>query len=220
MKLLNSEIPLYSTFKIESKNYRPLVMAQLMDLPENSIIILDEAYTWIESRTSSKYTNIFASYLGYQLRKTNRYIFILCIDLSSIDIRLRNSWDYFIHALPRKDLKKSDFKYKFFNKMSHKKKTLRISFKQMSEIFNYYNTFEIIEAPNKERIKFELIKTDPKKFEYYARNIVLPKIINNIKQYSKITKNVIKYCLITNGYPQIWADIIFVIISANELKKK
>ncbi len=57
----NREI--WSNYKVNSKNYRKLDVVDLLDLPDNIILLMDEAYAWIESRVSSSTLNEYLSSL-------------------------------------------------------------------------------------------------------------------------------------------------------------
>ena len=64
----------YSNFRLNLDNYHSLRLIDMLRLPDNINVLLDEGYTWLESRTSTKYINLFMSYIVFQLRKTNRNI--------------------------------------------------------------------------------------------------------------------------------------------------
>ena len=95
----------------------------MLDLPKGINVALDEGYTLLEARTSAKYINLFLSYMVFQLRKTERNIFVTCQEVSSIDIRYRRQWDYYVQCsrvFDDIDSNLWDFKYKIFDKKKEK----------------------------------------------------------------------------------------------------
>ncbi len=60
----------------------------------------------------AKYTNLFLSYIVFQLRKTKRNIFVTVQEVSSIDIRYRRQWDYYLEFLIECDISRLRELYK------------------------------------------------------------------------------------------------------------
>jgi len=62
------------------------------------LILLDEAYVYLESRTSMRQSNRLMSYVLFQSRKKNVSIYLTVQLASSVDVRFRSLADYVITA--------------------------------------------------------------------------------------------------------------------------
>lgn len=209
------EKPCHSSFEIKLPNYVPLKLIDLLTIPNNINLIIDEAYAWIESRTSMKYINIFASHINFQLRKTNRDIYISCQDFSTIDKRFRENYDYKVMCSRIKGnsdiIEKYDFQYIIKQKRPKRKFGFILPYEKAKNYFKFFDTNEIIEIPAKSKIEFELLKTEP---EQFLRKAIF--IRNQIqKKYSSLnkftSKNEIKMMLLSLNLTDSWSDIIFIL---------
>jgi len=54
MANFDKKVPIYSNYPIYVDNYRELTMNELLNPSGPGVVILDEAYLYIESRTSGK----------------------------------------------------------------------------------------------------------------------------------------------------------------------
>lgn len=184
----------------------------MLNLPENINLLLDEGYTWLESRTSAKYINLFMSYIVFQLRKTDRNIFVTAQEISSIDIRYRKQWDYCVKCKRLYDSNKPfnewDFIYKIFDKRKNSCCNWRLKFDDAKKYFNLYNTNEIVPVSAKSRIEYELLKTEPSQLSMKALSIaklVKPKLRN-------ITQESVKFALMVLGFDNVWANSVYLIL--------
>src|SRR4030043_860537 len=91
---VNSGRPIYANYEIRHKKYRALTPELLMD-PDlhGAVICLDEAYAWLESRTSGKDINRYMSYILFQGRKKDIDFYMSEQLLSSVDLRYRDMID-------------------------------------------------------------------------------------------------------------------------------
>ncbi len=184
----------------------------MLDLPKGINVILDEGYTILESRTSSKYTNLFLSYIVFQLRKTQRNIFVTVQEISSIDIRYRRQWDYYIQCERIHDFELDsdlwDFKYIIYDKKKRSRSVWILSYKEAEKIFPLFDTYEIVPVSSKSRITYELLKTEP---DQLLRKSL--EIAKNVKKKLKyITIESVKFILMTLGYDQIWYNSVYIIL--------
>lgn len=217
--LKDSERTIESNFGINLPNYKPLSFASLLHNKKPREVVLDEAYTYIESRTSMKYGNMLASYLLFQLRKLDVNIYIMVQDFSTVDIRFRNQWDYLIicsrksSTIKRKE--EWDFKYTIIKKVY---KGISIGFKKKSFIMNYdyakknlfhlYDTNEIVDPQDASRIEYEILKTQPKRFAEQSlklAGLIKPKLKN-------ITMDSVKTACLIYGVDDIWAKNIYLLL--------
>jgi len=189
---------IYSNFKIKIDNYIPLTIEYLLNLDklDKGNIFLDEAYTWLESRTSGDSLNLLTSYLIYQKRKRHLDIYLTAQMFSSVDKRARYLANIIIECLPRVNLKKDDFNYIYKDIDTNKEISFMIPYKIAKKYFSYYDTYEIIEPQKKSRYEFNILKDNPK-----AMLKKIKKISKIIKPMLKIiTHDSIKTALILSGY--------------------
>src|SRR4030042_4075128 len=81
--------PVYANYKINIPNFKPLKPEMLWELNKPTLIILDEAYTWLENRTSGKPINRYMSYILFQSRKRGLDFILTDQIVGTIDPRYR-----------------------------------------------------------------------------------------------------------------------------------
>ena len=199
---------IYSNFRIEIDNYIPLTIIDLLNLDKlkEGNIFLDEAYTWLESRTSGNALNLLTSYLIYQKRKRHLDIYLTAQMFSSIDKRARYLANIVIECLPRINLKKDDFYYIYNDIDTNREISFMIPYKIAKNYFKYYNTYEIIEPQKKSRLEFNILKDNPKAMLKKIREI--SKIIKPMLKI--ITHDSIKTSLLLKGYELGYEKYLYI----------
>ena len=214
INLLFSNRIIYSNFKINHTNYRPLKLLDLIRLPKHIELILDEGYAIIDSRISMSYINVYSGYLAFQLRKTDRNIYITVQQLSSIDKRYRNEWDYFVECSRlyngNVSWKKWDFNYIISDKRAETITNWIITYENATKFFGLYDTNEIIQPRNKSRIEYEFLKDEPEELWRVGLTIT-ERIVRSIKS-KKITKEIVEIALLKNGIDPIWKTICYLVL--------
>ena len=219
---IDSEGQIYSNFSLYglpfSSRYNELDLITYLHLPKNVYVFLDEGYTWLESRLSSRYTNLFLTYKLYQLRKTTRQIYVTIQHRHTIDKRFREEWDFFVRCRRKDnghpDWRKWDFRYTILNDRMKKIDVIDIDYKDSIPYFEFYNTYEIVEPSTQKRMEFEILKGSPKLlFKELER--IAKEIYSDIDK--EVTHNGIKYGLLKNGYPLAWEKYIYIYI--HQVKK-
>lgn len=216
-KMLKSKRPIFSTFNIKTPNYEPLTLLKLLNLGKLQCeLALDEGYTLIESRTSMKYQNQFMSYLAFQLRKSNRNIFITATDEMSIDVRYRRSWDFWVECrrIPNEyiNYKKWDFQFTVNNKILNQVNQYMMPYERGKRYFPYYNTYEIVEPTSKSKIEFEILKSEPEQFFNKATKIY-HQIKSDLPINKKITHDYLSVKLMKYNIDPSWEKIIYMIVN-------
>jgi len=175
----NSNVPIHSNFPIKSEMYRPLTISELLEPSGAGVVILDEAYLYIESRTSGKGTNRLWSRILFQSRKDDRDIVIIAQLLSSVDLRFRSMAEYIILCQREPTALKAPlkgFKYTLLERTNFgfRKKTVRVPVDIAQQYFGLYDTnFKVDEMDN------ELIASNADSTELYP--IVDREVQNIIK---------------------------------------
>lgn len=228
--IIESQLPKkkkFSTFELDLPGYENLSLVGMLNLPENVIVNIDEAYTWLESRHSSKYINVYLSHLNFQLRKSNRDFFITAQLMSSIDKRFREHYDYIIYCsrLPNENPNWEywDFLYIFVNNVTEETSQMGLLYEDAKPFFKLFNTYEIQDAPAKSRMIFELLKTEPTKLLAYSI-----KISNKIKHFFdpkiypgiKVTKDLVKIALMKKNEDEIWSNHAYLVLNNYDIIRK
>ncbi len=189
---------IYSNYKLELDNYIPLGINHILDMDtlNEGNIFLDEAYTWIEARTSGNALNLLTSYLIYQKRKRFLDIYLTAQMYSSIDKRARKLANIIIICETRIDFKKDNFNFIYKDKDKGLEITFMIPYKIASNYFKYYDTYEIIKPQNLSRLQFNILKNNPKGLIQKIKEIA--KIVK--PQITVITHDSVKTSLLINGF--------------------
>ena len=189
---------IYSNYKLKLDNYIPLTINDLLDMNklDEGNIFLDEAYTWLEARTSGNALNLLTSYLIYQQRKRFLDIYLTAQMLSSLDKRARKLSNIVIICETRVNFEKDDFHFIYQDKDKGLETTFMIPYEIAKNYFKYYDTYEIIEPQNISRLEFNLLKNNPKRLIGKIKEIA--KIVK--PQISIITHDSVKTALLINGF--------------------
>lgn len=118
-------------------------LKKLLDynFPDNSVVLLDEVYTLLESRLSTSNLNIYISHIFFQSRKKGLDIVTTAQLRRTVDIRVRNLAD--IDVLATRQGK--DFRYTvFYNDELGLPKHFIIPYNIAKRYFQYYDTREIV----------------------------------------------------------------------------
>ena len=166
--LINEVSPktkIYANYHIKCKNFTLVGVEDLENLKEG-LLLIDEAYLWLESRTSGSELNRYISYLIFQSRKRGFDVFASTQINTALDLRFRLITDVKILAIGL-DKNKIGFKYMFQGWGNTK--NILFPYEKAKEIFKIYDTLEYPEL--------EVTTYEPKRL-----NKVINEIIKSIKK--------------------------------------
>ena len=213
MLLEDSKRPIYSNFKIDYPNYHKLDLITMLDLPNDIEFVGDEFYTMVDARNSMSHINQFAGYVSFELRKTNINIYLMMIQLGSVDLRFRYEWDYLVECkrIPNEsdDWHFWDFSYTIYNNFLGVVIPVVVLYDDAKPYFKNYNTYEMIKPVNISRLEHAILIKNPEL--WYERGI---EIFNDIKNsIIKFNKKGLKSALARNGYDPIWAEVCDLVLN-------
>ena len=192
-----------SNFNIKIANYNKLKLVDLINLPTNSDIFIDEAYTWVESRVSSKHLNRYLSYIVFQSRKRTIDIYITAQMFSTIDKRFRHQSDILISC---QNIKNKGFKYRIFNRRNNSLSEFILPFKKAEKLYKLYDTYQIIEPYEQSKLEFTLLQSDTELL--YKKSKKIAKFLKN--KVKKITHNSVKLALFSNNFDKNFEPYVYM----------
>lgn len=208
-KALSIKREVFSNYKINIPNYKPLTIFNLIEFPTNITMFLDEAYTWLESRTSGKKLNRILSYLIFESRKINVDVYASAQLFGTIDIRFREQANKlvicrrvkhgFIYHIKRKVLTRQ-FKIKILTK------TYFLSNKNAKFYYPYYDTLEVIDPSDKQDLILDILKRYPEQLKVKVKDIAKA-IADNL---TVITHDSVKSALFTSGIPIGYEPFVYL----------
>lgn len=203
-----SKREVYSNFKVKLKNYKPLKVIDLLELKNDVDVLIDEGYTWLESRTSSSTLNRYLSYIVLQSRKRTIDIYITAQMFSSIDIRFRVQSDVIVKCERNKtDGINDGFCYEFLEIESDKIRKFFLTEEKAKEYYGIFDTYEIVEPHTKEMLEFKLLESNPKALDKKIRQIA-KKVRKIIK--GDITHDKVRRALRKAGYNAGYEKDIYI----------
>jgi len=198
---------IWSNYKVNSEKYRKLDVVDLLDLPDNIILLMDEAYAWIESRVSSSTLNEYLSSILFHTRKTNTDIYLTTPMLSTIDKRFRHQANFIILCEHRENFEVDDFHFTFFNVNNNTYGSSTILYSEAKRYFNLYDTYEKIESHRKKGLQFNILKKYPIRLKEYIFD--LTEIVSS-KLNGKITHDIVKDCLLMEGIDLAYEPLVYI----------
>lgn len=200
MALNEKDKAIMANYKINAPNYRNLEPQMLYEIDRPTIVIIDEAYSWLESRMSGAEVNRYLSYILFQERKRG-IDFILTAQLSStIDLRFKGLADLYVVA----EKVNGGFKYNVIRKDGQGRKTFMLSEFTASKYYPSYDTMEKVDPIDQGMI----YNVTPDK------RVIIPeldRILDVMSEESpKWTMPMIKdYCLENGLKVTVWADKLY-----------
>ena len=203
---------IWANYSISAENYHYLRPEDLMRLGRGDMANIDEAYNWLEARTSNKGTNRYLSYIVFQSRKRDLSINLTAQMISSIDVRFRTMADYL--AIAQKKSNRFSYTLLIATGKGFKERHFSIPFSVAEEqIWPYYDTFEIIDPLDRELS--DLAMSD--------QSVLLPeadKIVDRMLQLGKAkswTKGAVSDFCLENGHPKSYIDLLYNRIRRREV---
>ena len=89
---------IFANYNIKVDNFKRVKPEELENITEG-LLLIDEAYSWLESRTSGSTENKYlTNRIGFNSRKRGLTVIISAQVLSSIDVRFRKLAEFIIMA--------------------------------------------------------------------------------------------------------------------------
>lgn len=193
---------IYSNFWIDSDRYKPLEVDDLNDIPNGTLVLLDELLLWMEVRISGFWLNQYISYIINSSRKRDVDIFGTYQLGRMIDVRLLEQTKYLVKCLrmdngnPDREL--WDFKWVWFDLWENTFATFFIKYGDVTPLFSKFNSYQILRSVHDKSYEFKLKKLNPEKF--YPE---LKKISKKVKDsIDVVTHDSVRLALTLNGYPE------------------
>jgi len=201
-----------SNFNIKRKNVKVIDVPDLLDLPDDIVLLMDEAYSWIESRSSLDSLNKYLSSVLFHIRKTNTDIYITTPMYSTIDKRFRNQANYIIFCKHRNNFESDDFHFLFYDVNNRTYGISTLKYSEAKKYFHLYDTNEKVESYKKRGLQFNILKKYPERMKEYIKQI--SKLAN--KQLNgNITHDRVKKFLFDNGIDLGFHSFLYIDLKGN-----
>jgi len=171
---LLGHLPIYTNFKLSYPEARFVDVGDLLDLEgiRSGLMVMDEAYAWLESRVSSSSLNRYVSYFIFQSGKRGVDVVATAQLGSSIDLRFYDLAH--IIVLARKDVVKSQFVYQFAVRcgVSVRVVTKTLSFVSAKLFWDDYDTGAPVAPLGLKALQVEMDKFSPVKINVRVDGLV------------------------------------------------
>lgn len=213
----------YGNFTISGlDNYTKIVPADLKDIKENALVVLDEMQTWLESRVSMSFLNRFVTNIINQADKKDIDYFGSAHLFNSLDIRFRSNVHRIItcerigREAPNRTRTndKRDFRFKIMNTYSGKIKKKRLRYRNAIKYFDVYDTREVIDYPDEKDLFLDLMM----KQDQHKAYLILKELAQRIKESDgKVkTHSDVEVRLLDMGYSAKHGRLIYSLIREME----
>ena len=223
--LCSTKEPVYSNYKIKLKNCGLIDAETLSKMQyEKALIVLDEAYTWLECRLSESDLNKYMSYIMFQSRKRG-FDFILTAQLRmTLDVRFRLMAD--VNVLSSRTPKSFDYIF-IKDTGQHSAWSLEQSWCEKT-LYNKYDTLQIISPFDFASMTAKVgLLTNPEQSNKMINDIV----VSALPDFEDVNPNKIGHSAIYNfmlekGFPQSLEPFVYARLkqrlqnSKNQYKKK
>lgn len=202
---IEDDRPIYSNYEIKIDRYHDLTPEMLVDIQGPALVVIDDAYDWLESRLSGRDINRYFSYVYFQSRKRGLEFQISIQLLSTIDLRYRDMITYLVLAEEIEE----GFQYTVIKNTMHKQKAkvLLLPYESAKELFPLYNSWEYMPTIDAELMSKVIEATNPEELNREVANMAREIITKNPNK--KITKGFVKDYLIQNRKPLNHTEYVY-----------
>lgn len=188
-----------ANFTIKHPKFKLLEFDNFLNIETNTDVFIDEAYTWLENRRSSKATNVYISEIKEQKRKSDSTWYVSEQRPNMIDKRFENYPNVLVECKPRFPIGHSldDFVYKITYESPQQVVYKRFPYVEARNYFKFFNTNQKVEPENKQKIEFEIIKQNPDKL--MSKVLELVNIIEKDGSITEYTHPSLKWCCLKNN---------------------
>jgi len=154
----SSKPNIFSNYTMKIKKVQALTLGRILDVSHNADLMIDEAYIWLESRTSTSKINIFLSNILMQSRKREIDIYLTAQLNSMIDLRFRSESDLYIQCRSIWDnYILIGFEYIVLDKMGNENEFFLSGNDAEQYFFNLYDTYQIIPPHNLHELEYSVM---------------------------------------------------------------
>lgn len=220
---------IYTNFTLlnipKNKEVKELTTDILFDRKlKNALILIDEIYTWLESRKSQHSVNTLFSYLLFQARKKNIKIIGTIQQLFTLDIRYRE----FIGCLINAEVRFYGFKYTYYrfkNNKLLKPYSKKLSFQNAKKYYKYYKTEEPVNPlqnynPFDKKLADFIVLKIKMVFEESGLKITRPSVFNVCRKSQISDSQLIEYIYVSIKHPEIDEIINRIGLDYNKIVKE
>lgn len=198
----------WSNFKIKIDNYHKLDVEHLIDLGYNKEVMIDEAYTWMESRSSGSALNRYMSYLIFQVRHRTLNIYTTEQLFHSVDIRFRELAHRVVECSRVNNGRGREyhhFRFDIWNTYDNSCCSWLANYNWAKKFFPLYDTFEIIDPFSKESLELEILKGSPRKLYDKIHSIA----VDLKKELKTVSHSSVRMALLKNGYDGSFERLVY-----------
>lgn len=204
-----SEREVLGNYTINIDNYQKIDPLDLKDIGFNRLVLLDEIYTWLESRISSSHLNLYLTSITSQSRHRTIDVMGTLHLFSSVDIRFRAMVHRIVKCsrIPskKKPQEEWDFNYKIMNTYSGKTISKTLRYRNAIKYFPLYDTYELIEPIDIGTMEIELYRKYPRRLA-----VKLKEIARELKrELDPITHDSVGNALLDMGYNLNWTGLVY-----------
>ena len=179
------------------------------------LVLIDEAYAYLESRLSGRPLNRACSYILFQSRKLGLHIMMTAQMLMTVDVRFRTLMDVWVSARAVRP----GFEYWFYQASTGRARRLVLPWRVAERYFDLYDTYELVEPADQVEIVDRLflepdeILDRAEKFLPAARRFLA-------EQGLPVTVDTSELACRAVGAPQQCWRVIYLRLKAEERKEK
>jgi len=213
-----SPFPVFSNTPLNIPQYRELRIESFVDMPEFAVMVIDEAYTSIDSRTSMSARNIRLTQQAFQMRKATRTLFITAQQQKAIDSRYRKEWNRLIFCSRVPDNSKAeekwDFQYEFrikdlagrvFNSQ------ISLEFEDVKKYFSLFDTYHIVEPIDKDLLEYKMIRKNAD--AYFEKCNQIAEIVRENIGDERPTRSRVRAEVFKAGFLRYYYEDVYLILN-------
>lgn len=205
---------LHNLGSLRLPNARKLEPEMLMSLPEDkAMVIIDEAYTWLESLVSGSQINRYWTYILFQSRKRGLYFYITAQLPRTINIRFRELSDFTVWCAKVK----GGFQYTIEKQTVNGTymKSYQLPFAKAEKYYPLYDTMQVVKPPEMEELGMAFKLQDKEKL-----GPLIEEAKKAIGELPFLSRDLVETELIKKGYSPRLTKFVYMDLKKEKRLKK
>jgi len=208
------DVPILSNFPIRTPNRKPLEPEMLMDLPyPKAVIMIDEAYTWLESLVTGSQMNRYWTYILFQSRKRGLYFYITAQLPRTINIRFRELADFTVWC----SRGVNGFQYTIEKETVSGiyMKSYTLPFAKAEKYYGLYDTLQVVKPPEMDELGMAFRIQDREKL-----GPLIEEAKKAIGELPFLSRDLVETELIKHGYSPRLTKFVYIDLKKQKRLKK
>lgn len=200
---INPSVPIFANYKLKLHNYKKLEPDLLLEMAhDKALVLIDEAYTWLESFTSGSRLTRYLNYILFQSRKRGLDMYITAQLPRTVTLRFRELTSRNVYCMKTPKGFKYIIEKQQLDGFSYN--MFLLPFTRAEKYYRLYDTNEIVMTREMKDLSIEFVLQNPDRLKQ-----LIDEVVSKLASLEHVTKSSVEAALIENGYPAKLSKFVY-----------